>query len=346
MAQSLTQSLTGGVELHEYDAGGVNPSTVLVKFLAAPINPLDLLVLAGTYPVKPTHHYQGQAIPGYDGIGEVVECGEGVTKVTPGDLVVPSKFGTGTWRTHAVLDASSLQKISRPNDLAFGAMLKLGVLPAYFLLEDMATLKPGDWIIQNAATSVVAQWVVQFARLRGIRSISIIRDRETASVTQIKQSLCSLGADLVLTENELPEQIPAILNNPVKLALDSVFGPSARLLLDCLAVGGTFVQLGFLGGASQELQLSSKDLFVRQLQLRGFRGTAQLAKRTAEEQSALMDWTIRLFNNGALTLPALGLERLEWTVADGSENKVRLLTAIDRANKAVLGQRKQILVFT
>lgn len=95
MAQSLTQTPTGGVQLHNYDTGAVNPSTVLVKFLAAPINPLDLLVLAGTYPVKPAHQYQGQAIPGYDGIGEVVECGEGVTKVVPGDLVVPSKFGTG-----------------------------------------------------------------------------------------------------------------------------------------------------------------------------------------------------------------------------------------------------------
>lgn len=169
MAQSLTQTPTGAVELHSHDVGAVTPSTVLVKFLAAPINPLDLLVLRGTYPVKPTHQYQGKAIPGYDGIGEVVECGEGVTQFIPGDLVVLS---TGTWRTHAVLDVSSLQKISRPNDLAFGAMLKLDVLPAYFLLEDMAALKPGDWIVQNAATSVVAQMVTQFAHMRGRKRIA------------------------------------------------------------------------------------------------------------------------------------------------------------------------------
>lgn len=225
-------------------------------------------------------------------------------------------------------------------------MLKVSVLPAYFLLEDMAMLKPGDWIIQNAATSVIAQMVVQFAHLRGLRSISIIRDREIMSATRTKQSLRSLGADIVLTENELSEQIPYILTNPVKLALDSVFGPSARLLLDCLSVGGTFVQLGFLGGPNQELQLSSKDLFVRQLQLRGFRGSAQLAQRTFEEQIALINWMVQLFNNGTLALPALGLERLEWKMADGIENEVRLLAAIDRAKQAVIGQRKQILVFT
>ena len=207
-----------------------------------------------------------------------------------------------------MLDVSIIQKVLRPNDLAFGAMLKLGVLPAYFLLEDMTALKPGDWIIQNAGTSVVAQMVVQFAHLRGLRSISIIRDRETASAIQIKQSLCSIGADLVLTENELPEQIPIISTNPVKLALDSAFGPSARLLLDCL-------------------------------------GTAQLSQRTFDEQSALTNWMVQLFNDGTLALPALGLERLEWNAADGIENEVKLLAAVDRAKKAVVGQRKQILMF-
>ena len=102
MAQSLTQTLTGGVELHSYDTGAVNPSTVLVKFLASPINPLDLLVLAGTYPVKPAHLFHGQAIPGYDGIGEVIECGEGVTNLIPGDIVVPSKFGAGTCQRYSI----------------------------------------------------------------------------------------------------------------------------------------------------------------------------------------------------------------------------------------------------
>ena len=73
--------------------GVVNTSTVLVKFVAALINLLDVLVLAGNYPVKPACQYQDQAIPGYDGIGEVIECGEGVTNFSPGDTIIPSKFG-------------------------------------------------------------------------------------------------------------------------------------------------------------------------------------------------------------------------------------------------------------
>ena len=95
MPQVLTQAMNGEVELHDYEAEIPTASTVLVRFLAAPINPLDVLVLSGSYPVKPTHKHKGLAVPGYDGIAEVVECGENVTDPVPGDMVVPSKFGVG-----------------------------------------------------------------------------------------------------------------------------------------------------------------------------------------------------------------------------------------------------------
>ena len=95
MAQALSRTLTGEIELHSYDLESLDVCTVLVKLLAAPINPLDLLVLAGSYPVKPIYKNEERGIPGYDGIAEVLECGEGVTAFSPGDLVIPSKFGVG-----------------------------------------------------------------------------------------------------------------------------------------------------------------------------------------------------------------------------------------------------------
>lgn len=35
----------------------------------------------------------------------------------------------------------------------------------------------GDSIVQNGATSIVGQCIIQLARVRGIRSLNIIRDR-------------------------------------------------------------------------------------------------------------------------------------------------------------------------
>jgi len=75
----------------------VKPSTVLIRFLPACVNPLDLLVLAGSYPIKPAHEYRAHGILGYDGIVDVVKCSEEVTELKPGDVVVPSKFGVGMY---------------------------------------------------------------------------------------------------------------------------------------------------------------------------------------------------------------------------------------------------------
>lgn len=352
MAQVLTKapkveggSAHPGLHFHSYEPSALGLKEVLVKFLAAPINPLDVLVLADLYPVKPQHYYSGEPIPGYDGVAEIVNCGEDVSELAAGDLVIPSKFGLGTWRTHAVLDVQWLQKISRPTDMTFAALLRISIAPAFCLVEDMCTLKPGDWIIQNAATSVVSQMVVQFARRRGVGTISVIRDRPADATEAIKQSLHDLGADIVVTESELPGHAD-IKAKRIKLALDSVFGSSARGLVKSLSPGGTFVQLGFLGGAKSQLSLDTNDLFARQLTLRGFRGTAQIGLRSADEQRDLFNWFISMFNSGELVLPTLGLDKVAWDLSAKGGSEEGLLAAVRRAQQGTLGQRKQVIIFS
>ena len=350
MAQILTKAPTRQssgesipMNFHIVETPAVGPKDVLVRFLAAPINPLDLLVLADLYPVKPQHFMDGEAIPGYDGGGEVVSRGSAVTDLSPGDLVIPSKFGIGTW-TMAVVDVQFLQKVSRPNDLVVAAITRISIAPAFCLVEDMCNLNPGDWVIQNAATSVVAQMVVQFARRRGIHTIGIIRDRPTAEAEAVKESLIQMGTDIVVMESELPGHAQ-IKSKRIMLALDSVFGTSARGLVKSLSNGGTFVQLGFLGGPSAQLQLDANDLFGRQLTLKAFRGSAQVASRSPAEQTDLFNWFVSLFNAGELVLPSLGLERVSWDATDAKGSEIRLMEAVKRAKEGKLGQRKQIITF-
>jgi len=351
MAQVLTKAPKHGnsaepalLNFHVVEIPALGPKEVLVRLHAAPINPLDVLVLADLYPVRPQHHHGGEAIPGYDGVGEVVNCGEAVTEVAPGDLVIPSKFGIGTWRTQAVVDVQWLQKISRPTDVAVAAITRTTITTAFCLVEDMYSLKPGDWIIQNAAISAVAQMVVQFARRRGIHTIGVIRDRPSAEVDAVKQSLFQLGSDIVVLESQLQGHT-AIKSKRIMLALDSVFGASGRGLIKALSPGGTFVQLGFLGGPAGQIQLDANDLFGRQLTLKAFRSSAQVALRSAEEQTDLFNWFISLYNAGDLVLPSLGLERISWDTADKEGSKHRLQEAVKRAQQGKLGQRKQIIVF-
>jgi mitochondrial enoyl-[acyl-carrier protein] reductase / trans-2-enoyl-CoA reductase len=62
--------------------------TVRLKILAAPVNPSDINIIEGTYPLKPNWNDYG-AIGGQEGVAEVVECGVSVIGLKKGDWVVP-----------------------------------------------------------------------------------------------------------------------------------------------------------------------------------------------------------------------------------------------------------------
>lgn len=70
---------------------------VLVRILAAPVNPADLNIIEGTYPIKPDAF---PAVGGNEGVGVVLAVGADVRPdgLVPGDRVIPVGPGMGTWR--------------------------------------------------------------------------------------------------------------------------------------------------------------------------------------------------------------------------------------------------------
>ena len=53
---------------------------------------------------------------------------------------------------------------------------------------DFTELKQGDWIVQNGANSGVGQNVIQLARIRGFKTVNIIRDRYSSSLSVLIES--------------------------------------------------------------------------------------------------------------------------------------------------------------
>ncbi|KAI9841179.1 MAG: putative secondary metabolism biosynthetic enzyme [Sclerophora amabilis] len=348
MPQALTFDATssrGAEVLHllEYDLPSPRSHEVLIKFLACPINPLDLNVLAGKYPFKPKNFIQKEYVAGFDGVAKVVESGSDANGFQTDDLVIPNGLGLGTWRTHATLDATSLLKLPPRTDVAFAAILKMGVMPAYLLVEDMRMLKPGDWIIQNAGTGVISQMVSQFARLRGVRTISVIRDREERDTINGVGSTPLSKDDIVLEEQELPHS-SALEGKRIVLALDSVFGASAEKIAARLSLGATFVNFGLLagGGPAARFNLTSEHIFWKQITFKSFRSSQQLAQRTETEINHLYEWFTQLFNEGQLRLPHL--TTVEWDPAK-VEVGDHLRESIDRAQNGGIGTKKTILLF-
>ncbi|KAI1894887.1 hypothetical protein AGOR_G00120390 [Albula goreensis] len=147
------------VQMESVDLPTLGEKGVLVKMLAAPINPSDINMVQGTYAILPDL----PAVGGNEGVGVVQEVGSQVTSLRVGDWVIPRDAGLGTWRTAAVFSEDVLTPV--PNDIPLLSAATLGVNPctAFRMLSDFEALKPGDSVIQDAANSA---WAKRSSRLQ------------------------------------------------------------------------------------------------------------------------------------------------------------------------------------
>lgn len=165
--------------------------------LAAPINPADINTIQGVYPIKPPL----PSVPGNEGVGEVLEVGEGVKNLKVGDKVLPKERSWGTWRSHAIGNASQFLKIHSDVNLVAAATMSVNPCTAYRMLKDFVELEEKDVVIQNGANSACGQSVIQFCKIWGYITVNVVRNR--TEIESLKNQLKSLGADYVLTEEEV-----------------------------------------------------------------------------------------------------------------------------------------------
>jgi len=85
----------------------------------------------------------------------------------------------GTWRTHAEATVDDLLPLPEGAKISPVSAATISVNPftADRMLLDFTTLEKGDWVVQNGANSGVGQNVIQLAKIRGFKTVNIIRDR-------------------------------------------------------------------------------------------------------------------------------------------------------------------------
>ncbi|XP_006365144.1 probable trans-2-enoyl-CoA reductase, mitochondrial [Solanum tuberosum] len=306
----------------------INDNDVCVRMLAAPINPSDINRIEGVYPVRPPL----PAVGGYEGVGEVHAIGSAVKGLSPGDWVIPSPPSSGTWQTYVVKEQSVWQKVDKSTPMEYAATVIVNPLTALRMLEDFIALKSGDTIVQNGATSIVGQCVIQLARLRGIHSINIIRDR--AGSDEAKAHLKQLGADEVYTESQLEvKNVRGLLGNipePV-LGFNCVGGNAASLILKFLKQGGTMVTYG--GMSKKPITVSTSAFIFKELTLTGFWLQRWMSSDKAEERQSMIDYLLGLCRDGKL--------KYELEVAPFDDFHTALEKAMGKRGR----QPKQVLKF-
>lgn len=264
----------------------------LVAVLAAPINPSDVLMLTGQYGMLPPL----PAVGGSEGVGRVVELGPDTQGPAIGQTVL-LPVGSGTWSSHVVVPAARLLPLPNEADPLQLAMLTVNPPTASLLLSSFVDLQPGDWLIQNGANAGVGSYVVKLAKLRGLKTVNIVR--RDAAVAGVQAQ----GGDVVLVDgDDLAERVKSATGgSAIKLGIDAVGGKATMRMAQTLTEGASLVNYGALSG--EPCIVTPRELIFKDITLKGFWLAKWFRVTPRPKQIALLSELAGLIATGQLSTP-------------------------------------------
>ncbi len=304
------------------DPGPPAPDQVLIDVEAFPINPVDLLTIAGVYATRP----KLPAIPGSESLGRVVETGANVSHVAKGDRVL--LMGRENWMQRKLVGAGEVIPVGVDADPLQLAMLKINPATAYLMLTRYQDLSPGDWLIQNAANSGVGTYLIKLAKEAGVRTVNVVR-RES-----LVAPLRKMGADVVLVDDDdLATRVrDATDKADIQLGIDAVAGDATGRIAQCLGEGGVVVNYGLLSG--KPCAVPPFQVVFRSIDLTGFWLVKFLTAMSAQEKIDLYHYLAERVASGALrvdveaTYPIEEIQQaLEHAAREGRDGKI-LVTGV------------------
>ena len=277
----------GGPEVLTYeDVPDPKPrkDQVLIRVRACALNHLDIFVRNGLPGVNLPH------IPGSDIAGEIVEVGEYVTDLKPGQrvLVAPMHFCNrcpkcvaglqNQCRQFTVLGNAvdggdceliavpAVNVIPIPDSLDFNqaSSVPLVFMTAWHMLTGRAAIRPGQTVLVLGANSGVGIAAIQIAKMFGARVIA------TAGDERKMERALELGADFVINhyQQKISQEVRRITNfEGVDIVIEHVGPATWGESVKSLKAGGTLVTCGATTGPKVDLDL--RFLFSRQLSLLG-----------------------------------------------------------------------------
>ncbi|HEX6340236.1 zinc-binding dehydrogenase [Umezawaea sp.] len=244
---------------------------VVVRVLAAPITPLDVLCAGGrSYHGVPRTPY----VPGVQGVG-----------TAEGRLVwFPTAAGMapedGSMADAVAVRRADLVDLPSGADPVLVAAAGLSAVAAHMALTWRGGLVAGEQVVVLGAGGVVGQAAVRLARLAGARRVVAAARSATA-----RTRAAAAGADAVvaLDTDDHPELVGRFLaacDGSADLVLDPLFGVPAAAAAHVLRPGGRMVTLGASAGSTCPLDASV--LYGRSLRLLGYTNKELTAAQRAE----------------------------------------------------------------
>ncbi|MEV6592399.1 zinc-dependent alcohol dehydrogenase family protein [Streptomyces acidicola] len=214
------------------------PCEVLVRMLAAAVNPSDAVTVSGAYASRTSFPF----VPGFEGVGVIERAGSGVPEGMIGRRVLPVG-AAGCWAQYKRAELSWCVPV--PEDIPDEAACFAYVNPltAWLMVERFCS-GGARGVAITAATSTIAGHLAEVLDEHGIRPIGLIRGTPGRDVAEP-----SLWRAVIDTSDPAwPELLRRASGGRLDVVLDCVGGPQGVPLVRGLTPGGVLVHYGLLSG--------------------------------------------------------------------------------------------------
>jgi NADPH:quinone reductase len=291
-----------------------------IRQTAAGVNYFDVYLRKGWIPALLP---PGES-PGMEGVGLVMNVGEGVHGFIPGDRVAYLHPQPGSYATLRNVPAAACVRLPAAVDDAVAAALLLKGLTADMLIRDVGHIGPGTRLLVHAAAGGVGLILCHWARRLGARVIGTASSEDKARLAR------EYGCEQVIVSSDyrFADAVKAHFAGPDGGGADVIvdgLGEAAREEnYAALAPCGHWISLGQASGGLQALSpdwLVAKSLSFSRPVIFAYVGTpARLAERANRLWAALADGAVKLppIERWSLDAAARAHERLESRATSGA----------------------------
>ena len=243
MTKAVRIHAYGGPEALVYedvDVPAPGPSEVRLNQTVAGVNFLDIYHRAGTHFANLTP----PAIPGVEAVGVVESVGEGVTHLKPGDKAAYPLTAGGYAETRLVPGSDVVKVPDGIDDKVLAATFMKGLTVGH-LLNDLTTLKPGDFILWHAAAGGVGMIGCEWAKHLGLNVIGTVSTEEKGARAR------AAGCDypIIYTEANFADRVKEITGGDLCQAVFDGVGADTWLdSLKCVKPYGECAAFGLASG--------------------------------------------------------------------------------------------------
>ncbi|MCU4414973.1 alcohol dehydrogenase AdhP [Acinetobacter sp. WU_MDCI_Axc73] len=284
MKAAVVTEFNQPLQIKDVNIPKVSAGKVLVKMIATGVCHTDLHAMHGDWPIKPSLPF----IPGHEGVGEVVEIGEGITHLKVGDKVgIPWLYSAcghcdhcyagwetlckeqqnsgysvnGSFAEYCLADGEYVGVIPDGVDLLEIAPILCAGVTVYKGLK-MTEAKTGDWVAISGIGGL-GHVAVQYAKTMGFNVVAI--DVDDSKLALAKE----LGADVGVNalKSDVKEEVLKATGEGCHGVLVTAVSPKAfEQAVSIVRRGGTMVLNGLPPG---KFDLSIFDMVLDGITVRG-----------------------------------------------------------------------------